>query len=116
MATLYKQEWPLGWTPNADADNGDSRGLLRADNLTHDQDGVLTLIRGTKIVSNQLAIAPSQIYGKMLDLNAVEGSTGGYPAGSSHLRYVVTGTSVLRNFSPTNKREDMYDLGIIAGG
>jgi len=115
MATLFRNDW-IGWTPNSDDINGNPQGLLRSDNLTKDEDNVLSLIRGTRVVSNQLSVAPSQIYGKMLDLNSVEGSTGGYPSGSVHLRYVVNGNTVLRNFSPTTKAVDRYDLGIIAGG
>jgi len=116
MGTLYKENWPKGWTPNADNINGDPAGLLRADNLTPDEYGVLSLIRGTQKVSNQLFDAPTQLYGKMLDLNSVIDSPGGYPNGNLHVRYAVIGNQVLRNYSPANKREDMYDLGVIAGG
>ena len=114
MSTLFRNDW-IGWAPNSDEVNGDPRGLLRADNLTKDEDGVLGLIKGTKIVSNQLSIAPSQIYGKILDLNSVNNSPGGYPSGGCHLRYVVNGNTVLRNFGGA-KSEIAYDLGIIAGG
>ena len=43
---LTKTNWPLGWTPNADAVNGDPSGLVRMDNLTLDSQGVLSLIEG----------------------------------------------------------------------
>ena len=112
MATLFRNDW-VGWTPNSDAINGNPKGLLRADNLTKDEDGVLSLIRGTWIVSNQLASAPSQIYAKILDLNMIEGSPGGYPT-PAHLRYAVVGNQIIRNYGGA-KREDLLDLGIISG-
>ena len=115
MATLFRNLWPLGWTPNSDEINGDVRGLLRSDNLTHDEDGVLSLIRGTKKVSGVMASEPTQIYGKMLDLNSVIGSTGGYPSGPNHLRYLVLGNTVIRNYGSL-KNENAYDQGIISGG
>ena len=43
---LTKVNWPAGWTPNADAVNGDPSGLVRADNLCLDNAGVLGLIEG----------------------------------------------------------------------
>jgi hypothetical protein len=45
---LTRENWPLGWTPSADANNGDVRGLLRADNLHLDDEGVLSLGRGIR--------------------------------------------------------------------
>ena len=43
-----KTSWPLGWTPSADAMNGDPQGLLRSDNLQQEEDGVISLVRGFK--------------------------------------------------------------------
>jgi len=115
MATLFRNSWPIGWIPNADEINGDVRGLLRSDNLTHDEDGVIGLIRGTKKVSGAMPSEPTQIYGKLLDLNSVIDSPGGYPNGPNHLRYLVLGNQVIRNFGSL-KNENAYDEGIISGG
>jgi hypothetical protein len=114
MPTLIRDNW-IGWTPNSDDINGDPRGLLRCDNLTKDIDNVISLIRGTKIVSNQLLIEPTQIYAKIINLNFPNDSPGGYPD-DSHVRYVASGNRVLRNYSPTLKSETAFDLGIVTTG
>ena len=44
---LTRKEWPLGWRPDEDWVNGNPQALLRADNLSYDEDGVLSLARGT---------------------------------------------------------------------
>lgn len=117
MPKLYRENWPQGWTPNADSVNGNPEGLLRADNLTQDEHGVLSLIRGTRKISHApLATAPSQLYSHLIDLNSVIGSPGGYPVGNNHVRYAVVGNQVVRNFGPSTKSETIYDWAVINGG
>lgn len=110
MTTLFRDNWPLGWTPNSDASNADPRGLLRADNLTYDEDGVLSLIRGTKIISNiQFSSLVSQIYSCQLDLSYKNGAK---------LRYVVVNPnnqSVIRNYGGSHG-ENVFDYTILTGG
>lgn len=48
MANYTHTKWPLGWTPSADALNGDPNGLLRMDNLQQEKDGHLSLVRGIR--------------------------------------------------------------------
>ena len=43
---LTKQNWPLGWTHNADPVNGNPDGLLKMDNLRLDSLGGLSLVKG----------------------------------------------------------------------
>lgn len=111
---LFRDNWPLGWTPNADESNGDIRGLLRADNLEFDEDGVIRLIRGTKkLSSGAFGNAIHALYGRIMNLNELGGA--GYVDGSK-VRYAVSGSDVLRNFSPATKAENIFDLGILSGG
>lgn len=118
MPTLFREFWPLAWSPNQNEINGDPKGLLRNDNLNIDETGVLGLIRGTKKISHApLASEPTQIFGKLLDLNSIQNSTGGYPSAPNHVRYAVlnNGQTVVRNYGG-NKSETIYDLGLISGG
>lgn len=111
---LFRENWPLGWTPQQDDMNGDPQGLLRADNLRQDERGILSLIRGTKKVSSgPFGNAPTQIFGHTMDLASIAGA--GY-TNNSKVRYVVDGTTVLRNYGPANKSEIAFDLGVITGG
>lgn len=43
---LTKTDWPLGWNPSSDANNGNPSALLRMDNLQQDDDGAITIVRG----------------------------------------------------------------------
>ncbi len=47
MADLERKSFPLGWMPDADALNGPDGCLLRMDNLTLDEVGVLSLRPGS---------------------------------------------------------------------
>jgi hypothetical protein len=51
MANLTRRQWPRGWTPSADAINGNREGLLRMDNLHLDEDGVISLVRGRQKIN-----------------------------------------------------------------
>lgn len=113
MPNLYRENWPLGWTPNADNINGSPNGLLRADNLTLDETGSLSLIRGTKKISTSaFTNLVTQIYGKLINLEVQDPA---YPH-NARLRYIVESTNVVRNYSTATKDENIYDAGIISGG
>lgn len=43
---LTRNEWPLGWIPSADEKADIPGGLLRADNLCLDEEGILSLCKG----------------------------------------------------------------------
>lgn len=63
MSNLIRNNWPLGWQPSQDRRNGDPRGLLRMDNLCLDEDGVVSLVRGTeKVNSSEFPDYPFRIY------------------------------------------------------
>ena len=59
---LTKVNWPLAWTPNADAVNGDPNGLVRMDNLCLDSHGVLGLIEGMLQLGGNFNDYVSDIY------------------------------------------------------
>jgi hypothetical protein len=44
---LTRKYWPQGWRPDEDRINGNPDALIRADNLTYDEDGNLSLAKGT---------------------------------------------------------------------
>ena len=115
MATLFRDQWPLGWTPNSDEFQGDPRGLLRADNLTHDQDGILSLIRGTKkLSSGAFSGLVTELFS--VTMNLATASAGLIPD-NAKIRYAVLngGTQVLRNYGGA-KLENVFDLGIVTSG
>jgi hypothetical protein len=66
---LTRTNWPLGWTPSADAVNGNPNGLLRADNLRIDKEGVTGLIDGHQIIGTSVTFA-SKFHTKIV--NGVE--------------------------------------------
>ena len=115
MATLYRDQWPLGWTPNSDEFSGNPQGLLRADNLTHDEDGILSLIRGTKkISSGPFGNLITELFS--VTMNLATASAGLIPD-NAKIRYAALngGTQVIRNYGGTFN-ETIFDLGIVASG
>lgn len=46
MPNLTKTDWPGGWNPSSDNENGSPDALLRMDNLQQDDTGCITLVRG----------------------------------------------------------------------
>jgi hypothetical protein len=107
---LLRENWPLGWTPNSDEFNGDPHGLLRADNLRYDEEGIISLIRGTKkISSTAFGTFPRKIYARSMNLADVGGA--GY-VNNSKVRYIHHGNTISRNFSPGTKSETVFDLDI----
>jgi len=67
MGNLTKTSWPAGWTPSADAINGDSSGLLRMDNLRNDKKGVIGLIDGQTRIASGFADYVSNLYTKIIN-------------------------------------------------
>lgn len=51
MKSIFESLWPAGWIPSAaDKRNGETPlGLLRMDNLTQDEKGILRIARGPKV-------------------------------------------------------------------
>lgn len=64
MANLTKTNWERGWVPSEDPINGDPSGLVRADNMQLDEDGVLSLIRGMQQVGGSFSDYVSDGYAK----------------------------------------------------
>jgi hypothetical protein len=115
MPNLFRDKWPFLWTPNADAFTGDVRGLLRADNLTLEEDGSIGIIRGTARISHQPMVdTVTQLYSKTMNLYELSNFDSAYSP-YAKVRYAVVGGYVLRNWSPTQKREDIFDLALISG-
>jgi len=67
MPELGQRDFSSGWIPDGDPINGDSRGLLRMDNVHLDEKGSLTLIRGADKVSPLQPDAIAGIYSKVLN-------------------------------------------------
>ncbi len=63
---LTRTNWPLGWVPSSDAVNGNPDGLLRADNLKIDRQGVTGLIDGAQILGTPATFA-SKFYTKIVN-------------------------------------------------
>jgi len=51
MGNLFKRGWNLGWYPDADSHNAPPGSLLRADNVTLDEAGALSLRHGSTKLS-----------------------------------------------------------------
>jgi len=102
MGTLQQEKFELGWTPNASEKNGNPHGLLRADNLVFDEEGVVGLSRGARrISSGPFTNVPNALYSRTLD--------GGYK-----LRYVSEGGNVARN-APAYDPAD-FAVSVLTGG
>lgn len=104
---LTKTSWPAGWTPSADADNGDPNGLLRMDNLQQDEWGVLSIVRGIQqLNASPLADYVSDIYSKVINADEViwasQGGNGGTVSRSKNGTFsdavVVTNGDARANF------------------
>lgn len=123
MSSLFRNNWPLLWTPNADELQGSPEGLLRADNLMREEDGSLSLIRGTfRVSSDTIKDAGGtnhpvyQIYSKTMDLYSITGDTNYEPY--CKVRYLVAKDKVIRNWGPTQPKqikEIVYDVQIGSG-
>ena len=85
MGELAKRTYDAGWTPDADAVNAPSNALLRADNIIHDELGVIALRQGMSEIADIAADVHS--------LFTVERS-------GTRLRYTGSGSNVHRNASP----------------
>lgn len=112
---MLRGVWPEGWKPSQDEFNGSPQGLLRADNLRQDENGVLSLVRGTKRVSGApLADGGNFIYSSVMNLRDRLGVA--YPT-NAKVRYVGLANGTLaRNYDPTNKSEAGFGLAVFTGG
>src|ERR1700752_1833121 len=114
MKTYFRNQWPLGWTPNASFIGGNPDGLATMTNLTQDATGAISLVYGSRIISSgAFTHGPLKIYLKFIDLNSVLNSPGGYPSGRVPVRYVLDGRNIVRNFSSARKSETFFDQGVI---
>jgi len=66
MSQLGSESFELGWIPSDDATRGRANGLVRMDNLNLDEEGNVSLTRGTLKVSDQFASTPLTLYSKTL--------------------------------------------------
>ena len=114
MGNLTRKQWSGGWEPNADSIGGSSNALLRMDNLTLEQSGAVSLMRGTaKLSSSFFSNYINKLYSRKTDGTNL--GVSGYPT-SAKLRYVSEGGSVHRNYSSGTKDESIFDLSILTGG
>lgn len=64
MPKLGSSNFELGWIPSEDAVRGRANGLVRMDNLNLDEDGVVSLTRGTTKASVLLNAPPVNLFSK----------------------------------------------------
>jgi hypothetical protein len=86
MANLTRQSWPKGWVPSQDR-NGDPAGLLRMDNIHMDEEGALSLVRGSRQLGGDFPDYVSDLYSKTI--NGVEYLYIGLANGRQVLRTTV---------------------------
>lgn len=67
MPELGQRDFSQGWRPDDDAVNGHPAGLTRMDNVNLDENGALTLVRGTQKVSTSLGTAPFRVFSRYLN-------------------------------------------------
>lgn len=111
MGTLQRSNWKA-WNPNGDELESSPAGLVRADNITFEEEGVAKLTRGTVRRSNgAFASVVNGIYSS--DLLA---STVGLVGGRKKVRYVSYNGNVVRNYCAPNFTEDEFSGGFLSGG
>lgn len=115
MPEMIRGVWSEGWKPSQDEFNGSPQGLLRADNLRPDDQGILSLVQGTKRVSSgPLPDAGNFIFSSVMNLQNRLGAA--YPV-NAKVRYVGLANGTLaRNYDPTNKTETAFGLAVFSGG
>lgn len=67
MPELGQRDWSQGWRPDDDAVNGHPQGLLRMDNVNLDENGALSVVRGTNKVSTDLGSSPFRLFSRTLN-------------------------------------------------
>lgn len=67
MANLTRNSWTDGWCPSDDSVNGRRSGLLRADNLTQDEVGSLSLVKGTKVLAGPFSAPVMNVSSRYFD-------------------------------------------------
>jgi len=121
---ISRKSWPLGWTPGDDMFQGRIEGLPVFENLTMEEEGVLTLTDGTKIVSNGPMVGGiTNIYSKVFDLAQLYAPAGGWDQ-RAKVRYLsiydplggANPGSIVRNYGPSFKQIDAFEMQILTGG
>ena len=67
MGELGQRDFSQGWRPDDDAVNGHANGLLRADNCTLDEKGVLGIVRGIAKVSPNMGSQNKRLFSRLLN-------------------------------------------------
>lgn len=105
MPELGQNNFDLGWVPSVDARNAPNNGLLRMDNVSLDEDGALTALRGNAPASEDFGQAIRNIYSKRIYRNGV----------TKHYRYVhLADGSVYSNVG--NDADLSHTRSILTGG
>ena len=111
---LTRTAWNLGWTPCADNVNGDPAGLVRADNLTLDQRGVISLIRGLQQIGSDFPDYVDRIYSKNISGTEKLWLSCG-PIGQYILRGVTSFTEFAEGTNRTTFGDALGNVLILAG-
>lgn len=90
---LTKTSWSKGWLPSNDAVNGDPEGLIRADNLTFDKSGVVSLCDGLQGISASFGDFVSAMYSKIIEGREYTWAATGVPV-TAITRFVGPGIGI----------------------
>jgi hypothetical protein len=100
------------WSPNANEFEQNPQILLRADNLTFEEDGVVKTTRGAAYISSgAFGTAPNALYSQSL-----LGSTVGSSTPTIKVRYVSSNGSVYRNYTGASPTETDFSGALLTGG
>ena len=112
MGNISRKGWTNGWEPNSDPIGGNPNGLLRMDNLTLDQDGAISLARGTAVISSPTL--PGYI-NKLYSRVTAGTNLGAWAPSQAKLRYISTGGNVYRNYDPAGQSLTNFGVPVITG-
>lgn len=105
MPELGQNNFDAGWAPSIDARNPVGNGLLRMDNVSLDEDGSLTALRGNAVASEDFGQEIRNIYSKLIYRNGI----------SKHYRYVhLADGSVYSNVG--NDGDLTHPRAVLSGG
>src|SRR3989304_3375238 len=99
---LTREHWPNGWIPSDDEYNGRNTGLVRMDNLSLDEQGILSLAKGASNVnSTDLWYTPTAVYSKVINNQkhrfvSLSDASIGHVVGTGDFTTLFTGASAVR--------------------
>lgn len=96
---IEQRDFSAGWIASDDAYNGRKNGMLQMDNLCLDENGALSLVRGSTEVSSVLADIPHTLFSRQL--------------GANFYRYAALGNGTV---SRDKNRAGTFGTNVLTGG